>query len=51
VLAALPGAVHALLEDEAYGRASRAIAAAIAALPPARHAVGVLTGLAQRLAA
>ena len=51
VLAALPGAVRALLADASYRRAARAIAAAIAALPPAGQAAGVLTGLARPLAA
>ena len=51
VLAALPGAVRAVLADDAYRRASRGVAAAIAALPPAGRAADVLAGLARPLAA
>ena len=38
VLAALPGALRAVLADDAYGRAAAAIGAAIAALPPSERA-------------
>jgi len=51
VLAALPGAVGTVLADDAYRRAARGVAAAIAALPPAGRAADVLAGLARPLAA